>query len=87
MLKNFMEDVVEDLVNKLWKEDIDICKCNKCKNDVMALSLNKLPPKYFSSDKGNVWAKLLYSDNQKMTDVMKAVAESMKIVNQNQRHD
>lgn len=87
MVKNYMEDVVEDLVNSLWKENIDICKCEKCKSDVMALSLNKLPAKYFSSDKGKIWVKLMYADNQKMTDVMAAVAEAINIVGSNQRHD
>ncbi|KMT20973.1 late competence development ComFB family protein [Clostridium cylindrosporum] len=88
MVKNYMEDVVEDLVDKLWNEntDKDFCKCEKCKNDVIALSLNKLPPKYFSSDKGNIWTKLIFADNQKMTDVMTAVAEAMKIVKSSQRH-
>ena len=38
-LKNYMEDVVKKLVEKLMQEE-SICSCNKCQLDVMALALN-----------------------------------------------
>ncbi len=88
MVKNYMEDVVYDLVNKLWKEDdIVICRCDKCKKDVIALSLNAVKPKYFSSNEGKIWAKIICQDPQKITDVMSAVAEAIDIVSKNKRHD
>lgn len=88
MIKNYMEDVVLDVVNKIWcDKTIHTCKCNTCKDDIMAISLNNLPPKYFASSNGNVWLKLMLSDNQKITDVISAVTSAIEIVSNNPHHD
>lgn len=43
---NVMEDAVEDLLNQHWGQLLISCHCDECKNDVLALSLNRLKPHY-----------------------------------------
>lgn len=87
MLKNYMEDVVIDLINDVWMNGAPICKCEKCKNDVINLTLNRLPPKYCSSLTGEMWTRLAFLEGQNIADVLAVIAESINIVNKNQRHD
>lgn len=83
---NCMEVFVEQATNKLFLE-YEGCKCTKCKNDIMALALNKLPPKYVVTEKGMVFAQLHALDPQIRADIMTAVTEASKRVNANKQHE
>lgn len=87
MVKNYMEDVVLDLINDVWQKEPYICKCEKCKSDVINLTLNRLPPKYCSCLTGEMWTRLAFLEGQKIADVLSIIAESINIVHTNQRHD
>ena len=54
-----MEDVVALLLDELIK-DKDICKCEHCRLDMMAIALNKLPPKYIVTRKVSYMQKLIF---------------------------
>ncbi len=45
---NVMESVVRGRLEFLLQE-VDCCKCDKCMDDMMALALNALKPKYVNS--------------------------------------
>lgn len=51
---NVMEELVESLVTVLMLgPDFQIfCKCEKCRTDIIALSLNTLPTHYVSTEEG-----------------------------------
>lgn len=50
MIKNFMEEAVIETLDSVLK-DLDVCKCDKCKLDIIALTLNNLPAKYYNTEK------------------------------------
>lgn len=50
-LKNYMEDVVSDVVDIILKEK-DISLSTPDRRDIIAFSLNRLPPKYIVSERG-----------------------------------
>lgn len=53
-LCNFNEVMVKRAVDEyLPKADLP-CKCEKCKADIIAFALNRLPPRYYVSLKGEV---------------------------------
>lgn len=62
------------------------CTCEKCKLDIMAITLNKLKPKYVSSDEGEVLIKVLYSDIQLQYDVIKEITLATMVVENNPKH-
>ncbi|HWP51466.1 MAG TPA: late competence development ComFB family protein [Clostridia bacterium] len=57
MYRNVMEELVEDKVDRLWKTHT-ACTCERCREDVIALSLNNLPPQYVVSDAGAFFVKM-----------------------------
>ncbi|MBV1821364.1 late competence development ComFB family protein, partial [Coprococcus sp. MSK.21.13] len=54
MIKNYMEVIVDDLFPTIVDEYMDICKCDKCIDDIKAIALNNLEPIYVVSEKGNM---------------------------------
>ena len=49
MLENVTEELVREVLSEYKKKD-PICDCSNCENDVVAMVLNVLPPKYFLSN-------------------------------------
>lgn len=85
-LKNYMEFLVEEMIESTIKK-MDICKCNKCRLDIMAIALNSLQPRYVVSPKGNVYVKINTFEQQSKADVISAISKAAMIVGENQRHD
>lgn len=85
-LHNYMEDVVKDAVDSLLPEVKNICTCEKCRLDIMALSLNKLSPKYVVTQKGRVYTKLNELALQSRADVIKEVTKAIKVVRNRPQH-
>lgn len=81
-LHNYIEKVVKEVLEDILSRKNDICKCEKCRLDIMAIALNNLPPQYYVSDKGEVFSKLMstYADmrTKVLTEVTKAVMQVEK---------
>jgi competence protein ComFB len=83
---NYMEEAVEGLVYEVVK-NMNICKCERCILDIIALSLNELLPRYVVCQKGMTYTKLNYLDPQFEIDVMATITKAAQIVNANKRHE
>jgi competence protein ComFB len=59
------------------------CTCRVCKNDVLALSLNRAEPAYVTDKKKVAYAKAEMVDKQKNTALLVILAESAAIVSVN----
>jgi competence protein ComFB len=85
-LKNYMEIIVEEAVEKEWpmiKEDW--AKSKRCKLDVMALVLNRLPARYVVTDKGRIMTKIKETEVQFQADVLREVVKAIVQVRKNPR--
>ena len=53
MLHNYTETAVlyllDDIIKEYKKTKPDLCDCERCRQDIMALALNNLPPHYIVS--------------------------------------
>ncbi len=85
-LKNYMEECVLDVVDSVIKSS-DVCSCEKCKSDIMAIALNKLPPKYVVTRKGEIYTKIATLHNQFDVDVISALTMASGFVKDHPRHD
>lgn len=85
-IKNHMEDVVINLLFRIVKDKEDICRCDKCLSDIAAIALNRLPPRYVSSEKGEVYSKVQDMSIQFEANVITAITEAIHIVSKNPRH-
>lgn len=82
---NVVEDIVKVKVLETMRE-MNVCTCEKCVSDVIALTLNSLPPKYVVTEKGNLFSKLAAYENQYSTDVTSAIVQACIAVNKIPRH-
>lgn len=85
-LKNYMEDIVISTTESILKL-LNICKCEKCRLDIIALALNDLPPKYIVTEKGELYTKLNELENQFGVDVQAAIIKAALLVGKNPKHD
>ncbi|MEG1448764.1 MAG: late competence development ComFB family protein [Oscillospiraceae bacterium] len=86
LYQNIMEQVVEKELDALLPS-LDVCNCDRCKNDIVAYALNQLPAKYIVSDKGYLYAKIQTAYLQYEVDVMQAITRAAKVVRDNPRHN
>lgn len=86
-IQNVMEEIVNDKILEVIK-DKDCCKCEKCLDDIRALALNKLPSKYVSTNKGELFSKLAaLKEHQGIIDLNIAVTSAIEFVSTHPRHD
>lgn len=86
MSKNIMEDLV---INQMFDimEKFGMCTCNECANDVLALALNALPPKYVVSKQTSLYVKLAATEKQYGADIVSAITQACVLVQKNPRHE
>jgi len=51
MVHNVMEDVIRSEIDE-YIDSLGICTCPVCRRDLLTLTLNHVPPKYVTSEKG-----------------------------------
>ncbi len=85
-LKNSNEEMVAELTTQLMAET-DMCRCEKCRLDVMAIALNQLAPCYVVSIKGGLLANIESTTVQMQADGLSAVLHGINIVKQTPKHD
>lgn len=86
-LKNYMEDAVRNTLEELLEKRSNVCKCSRCRLDIIAFALNHLPPKYVVTDKGHTYTRVAEMAQQFGTDLVVALSKAIKHVNKNPRHD
>ena len=86
-LTNYMEKVVLNKLDLVLKQYPSCCKCEECKRDIAILALNRLPPKYVSTQKGSIFAHLEEMDSQYDVIVTQEVVKAVEKVQQHPRHE
>ncbi|MCL2189102.1 MAG: late competence development ComFB family protein [Defluviitaleaceae bacterium] len=85
-LRNYMEDAVSEKLPILVKQ-MGLCDCERCKYDMMAYVLNKLPPKYVVTNKGSLFAKLDVIQSQLDVTILAYLTQAAEIVKKNPNHN
>lgn len=85
-LKNYMEDFVWGYLDEVLSKYPEICQCDICKHDIVAIALNNLPTKYVVREQGELYSKLETLDTQYRIDVIAALTRAIMIVKDNPRH-
>jgi len=76
--------VKEKLLRVMGK--MNVCSCEACVNDVLALTLNTLPTKYVTTDGGKQYSQLELYKKQYETDVLAALTRACVRVKASPRH-
>lgn len=85
MLKNMTEILAEQKLDALWKAQ-ECCKCEKCREDVLARALNKLPPHYVSTDAGGLYERAKMLNSRYDFEIMREVAMAIQAIKDQPRH-
>lgn len=83
---NKMELMVKYSLEEVFRQNRKICQCERCQMDVMALTLNSLPPRYVVTDFGEVMTQFDLQSSQWRADVMVALLKAMEMVKKKPRH-
>ncbi len=83
---NYMEEVVKEKLDEIMDERNDLCKCQKCRLDIMVWALNRVPPKYVITEKGRMYTKLREQETQFKADVVRELVKAVQQVSKNPQH-
>lgn len=85
-IRNVMENVVKDVISKHKHQLHLTCDCERCLDDITAISLNKLPPRYIVNEELNPYVRAMHeADSHGAMNVLMIVARSATIVSSNPR--
>ncbi|MHB9093927.1 MAG: late competence development ComFB family protein [Eubacteriales bacterium] len=85
-LHNYTEKVVREVLDDILAKREGICKCEKCRLDMMAIALNNLQPQYYVSNKGEVFSKLQATYMEMRTKVLTEVTKATMLVERQPQH-
>lgn len=80
-----MEILVDEIISEIM-ENHDICKCDKCIDDIRSIALNNLTPEYFVSSTNEGEKKAFLLDRQRRISVLTKVVEAIEIVSKNEHN-
>ena len=83
---NCMEISVKECLDKLL-EDSEGWKCEKCRNDMMAIALNNLKPYYVTTQFGEIMTKIKNMEQQNEANVVIEVTKAINKVHKSPKHD
>jgi competence protein ComFB len=87
-LKNEAETLVfNELALQLANYPLDVCRCNDCIGDMVAVALNKVAPKYRWSLLGSLYAATVINDDAYRASIEEAVRSAIDVVHANPSHD
>ena len=82
---NVMQVLVEEKAPK-YVQMFGLCSCERCMEDVKALTLNHLPPKYGVLERGDMVPRLTVYENKFSSDITAQLLQACKIVHETPHH-
>jgi competence protein ComFB len=82
---NIMEKIVGDRLSHLL-ENFDCCKCDICKDDMLAIALNNVPTKYVTSHKGELFGRTETLNQHISTDLDITIIKAINRVARTPNH-
>ena len=84
-LRNYAEEAAKLCIEK-WYHEADICQCDGCRLDVMAIMLNSMQPQYVVTDQGALYAQLSDFDPQYRANLIASMGLAVQTVKNRSRH-
>lgn len=83
---NVMQVLVEEKAPR-YVQMFGLCSCERCMEDVKALALNHLPPKYVVLERGDMIPRLTVYEGKFNSDITAQLLQACKVVMQTPHHD
>jgi len=62
------------------------CHCDQCLDDVLAMALNHLPPRYATTDEGQLYVQVEYLRPQLRSDILRELTQAALRVSSHPHH-
>ena len=85
LVKNIMEKMVEDRLEQMLPE-MECCTCDICKTDILCYALNRLKPKYVSTEQGELLSRVDSVSITYHAAIITEIAAGVEIVKKNPHH-
>ncbi|WP_060205384.1 late competence development ComFB family protein [Sporosarcina koreensis] len=83
---NVMEEVVQAVLQQYEKELHLTCNCDRCKDDIMAIALNEIKPRYIVNSELSPFIRAAHvADRQGATNILSTVVKAARIVSASPR--
>lgn len=87
MLTNITQILTEQKLDSMLSSSrYTGCTCTQCREDILAIALNQLPPHYVSTDKGVLFEKANQLANRFDNDILPALVRAIQVVEKAPRH-
>ena len=86
--ENLLKEEVRKTVKETLSERSDLCTCQQCQDDIVALALNSLRPRYAGSKEGKVVVSSTdISSDQTRLDILRVVMKAIDKVKKRPHHN
>lgn len=85
MIRNLVESRVAEAYQALRPRFAGFCGCDLCREDVLVFALNRVPPRYVTSDEGHAVTGVALEGDQQRTVIEVAVIDGLQRVGRSPR--
>lgn len=84
MVRNIMELIITSVYEQ-HENELDMkCTCEQCRNDVLALALNRTKPRYITNEAHGPYVRAaIESDTQELIHLLATVTQAASFVSDN----
>ncbi|MCD5404931.1 MAG: late competence development ComFB family protein [Desulfotomaculum sp.] len=90
MVYNYTELMVRQYLDSILKEykknNPNMCTCELCKQDIIAIALNNLSTRYVTTEKGRIINQVLLEQIDQKAEIITQILKAIQIVKKNPRH-
>lgn len=84
-------NVTETFVQSIFADDFSqkyrfACDCTQCRDDILAIALNRLPSRYVSTDRGISYVKAEFFSQQVYLDIIRELTIAAEMVGSRPNH-
>ena len=84
-LKNAMEEIVKEKLDKMLKY-CDVCTCEHCYKDIMAITLNRVKSAYINTNEGELYKRIDATRVSNDIELEVIILQAIDIVKAHPRH-
>lgn len=82
-----MEDIVKKYLDEILVMRFDICTCDHCRQDIIAYTLSRIPPKYVTSDAGAMRTLVDQVKVEQAAEILKELVNAVKVIGEQPHHE
>lgn len=86
-LKNIIEEIAMDVLTNALSLRYDICTCNRCRNDMLAYVLSRVPAKYVTTEAGALHTIIDQTRVEKEAEIARAAISAINAISTSPRHE